>query len=104
MVELNRYIIDERAIYELASLDKGQEFFPSLLLCSETSEHAGSDRHRARLLNAPHGHTQVTANVMINKYPSEPVAQTYVASITTATPRGLIASCTAIAICLVRRS
>lgn len=32
------------------------------------------------------------------------VKETYVASITTATPKGLIASSTAIAICLVKRS
>ena len=94
--ELNRY-------YELnrgrggnnccSSFNQGEKFFSRLLLSSETTEHAGSDGDRTRFLYSTHGHAHMAKqNSECRCLATSAVVNTHVASITTATPRGLIAS------------
>lgn len=128
----NRIQLTDRHLVPLGDTgraNKGQELLSSLLLGSETSQHGAGDGGRTWLLNTSHGHAHVAgvSSAQHHTFMSwleerrkgeakkrdggwdqglqlEVRTRTHLASITTATPLGLIASSTANATCLVNLS
>jgi hypothetical protein len=99
---------DERKAAGLAlgSADEGHELRAGLVASSEGAEHGGSDGRCSRLLHTAHGHALMPGRSrrISNEVRREEGGQAHVASITTATPIGRIASSIAVAICFVNRS
>ena len=75
-----------------SSFDQCEEFLSGLLLSPEASQHTRRHSDRARFLYSTHSHTHVTRGTGKMSAGTSGDVDTHVASITTATPRGLIAS------------
>lgn len=89
---------------------QSQELRPRLIRPPESSQHGRSDSRCTWLLHPSHGHAHMTwkpasvGSLHARWMYEGRVRDTHVASMTTATPKGLIASSTARAICLVNLS
>ena len=86
-----------------------QKFFPCLLIFAKNAQHGARSRLAVDLLHSSHHHAHVTerngSDLIHLKYAENSLLKdTHVASTTTPTPAGSIASVNAWAICLVNRS
>jgi hypothetical protein len=91
----------------LRSADEGHELGASLVASSEGAQHGGGDGGCSGLLNTAHRHALMTerkTRSVVRTERRRRGREAHVASITTATPIGRIASSIAVAICFVRRS